>query len=272
MKTVFKKILKVLVTITLTSFIVVFLLLYLMQESLLFYPTQLPNDYSFHFSNAFEEVDLEVETNIVLNALLFKTPQRERKGVVLFLHGNGGAIHGWGTGAGLYTGQGYDVFYLDYRGYGKSDGKISSEKQLIEDAQLAYDYLKKRYAENDIIVSGTSIGTGIAVRIAAQNRPYQLFLNSPYFSLQSLIQEKVKIVPSFIIKYKLKTDQHLQQVKCPITVFHGDKDEVIPHQHSLQLQKKYPQIDLYILEGFGHNDLSNSREYAFQMRRILGEK
>ncbi|MGB0929946.1 MAG: alpha/beta hydrolase, partial [Chitinophagales bacterium] len=155
--------------------------------------------------------------------------------------------------------------------YGKSDGKVSSEKQLVKDAQFAYDYLKEGYAENSIIVSGTSIGTGIAARIAAQNEPHKLLLNSPYFSLQSLIQEKVKIVPSFLIKYKLKTYQHLKQVKCPITVFHGDKDEVIPHQHSLQLQEKYPQIDLYILEGFGHNDLSNSRKYIFQMREILSE-
>ncbi|MEZ4886836.1 MAG: alpha/beta fold hydrolase [Chitinophagales bacterium] len=254
---------------SISTIILLFALLYFMQERLLFFPSKLPKNYTYHFSEVFEEVNLEVAKNIHINALLFKTNQQESKGVLLFLHGNGGAIHGWGTGAGLYTGQGYDVFYVDYRGYGKSDGKIKSENQLVEDAQIAYDYLKKHYAENTIIVSGTSMGTGIAAQIAAQNQPLKLLLNSPYFSLQSLILEKVKVIPNFLIKYKFKTFQHFQQVKCPITIFHGDKDTVIPHSHSLQLEEKYPHIKLYLIEGAGHNDLINSKEYDFNMKAIL---
>ena len=100
---------------------------------------------------------------------------------MFFLHGNGGAIHDWGQGAELYTANDYDVFYLDYRGYGKSDGKIMSENQLIADAQIAYNYLKERYLEKGIIVSGTSMGTGIAVQIAAQNKPQKLFFKLALF-------------------------------------------------------------------------------------------
>lgn len=237
--------------------------LYFNQEKLLFFPSKTPKDYRYRFAESFEELDFEVEKGLSLNALLFKTQKQARKGVVFFLHGNGGAIEGWGEGAWLYTQNAYDVLYLDYRSYGKSEGKISNENQLVEDAQVVYDYLKERYGEEQIVVSGTSMGTGIATRIAAQNKPMKLLLNAPYWSLQSLALEKVKVkvVPSFLIKYKFQTYKHLQKVKCYVVVLHGNLDEVIPHEHSLRLEKELSNIEVNIIEGFGHNDLSSSREY-----------
>jgi alpha-beta hydrolase superfamily lysophospholipase len=137
----------------------------------------------------------------------------------------------------MYVDNGYDIIYLDYRGYGKSSGTIKSEEQLIQDAQIAYDYLKANYAENEIILSGTSIGTGIAAKIAALNNPQSLILVSPYYSFKSLIKQKVPIIPVFIIKYRFETNKELAQVKCPIVIFHGDQDNIIPFLHSKNLKK-----------------------------------
>lgn len=243
--------------------------LYFFQEKLLFFPTKTPKDYHYHFAENFEELDFEADKNISLNALLFKTQKQVRKGVVLFLHGNGGAIEGWGEGAWLYIQNAYDVLYLDYRGYGKSGGEISSENQLVKDAQIAYDYLKEGYGEEQVVVSGTSMGTGIAVRIAAQNKPMKLLLNAPYWSLQSLALEKVKVVPSFLMKYKFQTYKYLQQVKCSIVILHGSQDEVIPPEHSLRLEKAFPHIEVHIVDGFGHNNLSSSREYMLRTKEEL---
>ncbi len=242
-------------------------IIFFAQEKLLFYPTKLPKEYTFRFDNEFEEVNLKVDNNIALNALLFKA--KIRKGVVLFLHGNGGAIHSWGEGANLYIENGYDVLYLDYRGYGKSDGKIISESQLIDDAQIAYDYLKQNYDEDKIIISGTSIGTGIATKIAANNNPRKLILTSPYYSLKSLVKEKIKVIPGFVIKYQLKTSAFLKQTKCPVIIFHGDSDQVIPHHHSLKLKEDFPQIDLHLLKNYGHNNLTQSDAYVKKMSEIL---
>ncbi len=251
-------------------YVLLCVILYFAQEKLLFYPTKLSKDYTFKFVNQFEEVNLKVDDSITLNALLFKATIR--KGVVLFLHGNGGAIHSWGEGANLYTDNGYDALYLDYRGYGKSDGKIISESQLIGDAQVAYDYLKQHYAEDKIIISGTSIGTGIASQIAANNNPYKLILTSPYYSLVSLVKEKIKIIPSFVVKYQLRTSNFMKQTKCPIIIFHGDSDQVIPYHHSLKLKENFPQIDLHILKNYGHNDLTQSEGYIKDMLKILDNK
>ena len=254
------------VIICLIIYVAVCTILYFFQEKLLFFPTKLSRDHIFPFE-AFEEINHKVDNDVHINSVLFTS--KERKGVLFFLHGNGGAIDGWGQGASLYVDSGYDVLYLDYRGYGKSSGNIESEKELVNDAQIVYDYLKKRYTEDKIILSGTSVGTGIAAKIATLNNPRRLILNSPYYSLKSLIKEKFPIVPAFIIKYSLETHKHLAKVKCPVTIFHGNKDDLIPLRHSTNLKKKHEKVDLNIIAGYGHNDLPNSEDYRTKMAALL---
>lgn len=258
-----KKMIQVLVVVYLLGMVG----LYFIQERLLFFPTSLPEDYNYHFPYEFEELDIEVEGGITLNMLLFKAP--ESKGVVLFFHGNGGAIDSWGHGAGLYIENGYDVLYVDYRGYGKSDGRINSESQLIKDSQEVYEYLKIEYGEDNIIVSGTSIGSGIAARIAYKNSPRQLVLNSPYSSLVRLIREKVPIVPGMIVKYKLETEDIIDEIDMPVAIFHGSNDGLISPSHALRLKEINPQIQLHILDGYGHNDLSQSASLIREMGQLL---
>jgi alpha-beta hydrolase superfamily lysophospholipase len=241
-------------------------LLYFFQEKLIFFPNKLASDYTFSFQHI-EDINHDVGNGVSINTVLFTS--KEKKGVVFFLHGNAGAIDGWGQGAHTYVDNGYDVLYMDYRGYGKSSGRIESERQLISDAQVVYEFLKTRYPENNIIVSGTSIGSGIAAIMAALNHPKGLVLSSPYFSLKSLVKEKVPIAPGFIIKYPLETCKYLAMVKCPILIFHGDHDEVIPVKHALDLKNKYPNVQLNILEGFTHNDLPNSDVYRIKMKEFL---
>jgi pimeloyl-ACP methyl ester carboxylesterase len=265
-----KKILTITLSIIVSIYILICIVLYFVQEKLLFFPDVLAKDYVYEFAHPFEEINYPIGKGKSLNTVLFQS--KEKKGIVFYLHGNGGAIDSWGTGAGLYLDNGYDVLYLDYRGYGKSDGKIHSEAQLIADAQLVYDDLKKRYAESDIIMVGTSIGTGMATQVAAKNNPKKLILNSPYASLKQLIQEKYPIVPGFLIKYKLDTKKYITQVKCPIYLFHGSEDELIPVSHSHALKAIKDKIVLTILEGGGHNGLSLRGDFQQKMAAILGEK
>ena len=171
------KLLKKMLQLVLVVYIMTIVILYFSQEKLLFFPTKLEKEYKFKFPYEFEEVNLFVENDIALNFLEFKS--KNPKGIVLFFHGNAGAINTWAQGANLYLKNNFNVIYVDYRGYGKSDGSIKNEKQLIEDSQKIYDYLKGKYKEENIIISGTSIGSGIAAQIAVQNNPKELILNSP---------------------------------------------------------------------------------------------
>lgn len=261
------KMIKNIIILIIGCYAVIIIGLYFVQEKLLFHPSKLPKQFKFEFENEFVETDIEVGINTKINTVLFKAEKSKR--VVLFFHGNSGMIKDWAQGANLYLTNGYDIMYIDYRGYGKSDGKINSERQLINDSQKVYDYLKEIYQEENIILSGTSIGSGIAAQIAINNKPKRLILNSPYSSLASLIKEKISIVPSIVIKYKLQTENYIQKIDFPVSIFHGDNDNLIPVHHARKLKELNSKIELYILEGYGHNDITQSPKFISTMNTIL---
>ena len=242
------RILKSILYVILALYVLFCVGLYVSQDYIIFRPDKLSEDHRFR---AGEEVEIEVEKGISLNCLLFRTPQPE--GVILYLHGNKGSNRRCIRQASMMIGLDYDVFMVDYRGFGKSDGEIKSEKQLLSDAQKVYDYLKEEYGESRIVLVGYSLGTGMASYLAANNEPRQLFLNSPYRSFCDLKDRMLPFVPDFLVKYPLANEKYLPQVDCPVTIFHGTEDEVIPYDSSLFLKKlKKEQVKLVTLERTGH--------------------
>lgn len=98
---------------------------YVFQEKIIFFPEKLPADYVFQFEEDFEEFKIKADDDKLINALLFKADSA--KGLIFYLHGNTGSLKSWGYSASTYTAFGYDVIMLDYRGYGKSEGSITSQ-------------------------------------------------------------------------------------------------------------------------------------------------
>lgn len=243
------------------------ILLYFNQENIIFVPAKLKSSYVFDFKEPFEEINIPVK-NAVINGLLFKT--ENSKGLIFYLHGNGGSIAGWGKVAEIYTRLGYDLYMLDYRGYGKSSGVIEGQKQIYDDNQIVYNELKKRYNEDKIIILGYSIGSGLAAKLATDNHPRALILQAPYYSLTHLMKSRYPFIPTFLLKYKFPTDEYLQTCKIPVTIFHGDQDFIIPLESSLMLQKRFKNNDtLIILKEQGHNSMSENYKYRFELEKIL---
>jgi pimeloyl-ACP methyl ester carboxylesterase len=243
-------------------------LLYFKQESLLFFPTRLPADYQFRFPGQFEERWITTADGTRLHGLLFKAP--EPKGLIFYLHGNGGAVDSWGEVAATYTRLGYDVFLLDYRGYGKSGGRISSQAQLLSDVQAAYQRLLPEYPESRTIILGYSVGTGPATWLAARQHPKLLILQAPYFSMRDLATHLYPFVPGFLVRYPLPTNELIGQVKVPVVLFHGDQDEVIYYGSSLKLKPLLkPGDTIVVLPGVGHNGMTDSPLYQRELARLL---
>jgi pimeloyl-ACP methyl ester carboxylesterase len=204
----------------------------------------------------------------VLNGVLFKS--RDSKGLIFYLHGNGGCISSWSDVSDVYTDLGYDLFLLDYRGYGKSEGSITSENQLHQDVQSVFNVVCTHYADKKIIVLGYSLGTCLAAKIAADNRVNMLILQAPYYSMTDMMNDHYKILPPFILRYKLDTYKYVQQCKCPIVIFHGDKDELIAYESSLKLKKLLKDTDTLVrLKGLGHNRITFDEQYVKALREIL---
>lgn len=242
--------------------------LYFLQEKMIFFPEKLDKNYAFSFPNRFEEVYINSGEGKRLHGLQFRADRA--KGLVFYLHGNAGSLNSWGAVAQTYTALHYDVFLLDYPGYGKSEGAIHSQAQLFEAVQRAYDEMKKRYREEEIVVLGYSIGTGPATRLAATNAPRLLILQAPFYSLTDMMRNTYPIVPRFLLKYKFPTHEYIRDCKMPVVVFHGNRDEVIYYGSSLKLQKELKPTDTLItLHGQGHNGMTDHPEYIDAMRQLL---
>jgi hypothetical protein len=231
--------------------------LYLGQERLLFQPTRLPPDYRFAIEGV-QERQVEVD-GAVLSALHFRQPGA--RGVVFFLHGNGGNLAEWLTSTAFYRRAGYDLFMIDYRGYGKSTGRISSEAQLHADVLAAWNTIAPEYAGRRKVIYGRSLGTGLATLLATQVAADQLILVSPYRSIAALAAENYRWVPAAVLRYPMPTERWLTQVRMPVLLVHGTSDPVIPIAHAKALAALRPDAQTLWIAGAGHADIHDAAAY-----------
>jgi uncharacterized protein len=228
------------------------------QERLLFAPAPLAPNHAFKLGADVHEAWVEVP-GARLHALHMRL--EKPKGVVFFLHGNGGNVASWFTDPDFYRRLNMDVFVLDYRGYGKSTGHIESEAQLLADGRAAWASIASRYAGQRVVLFGRSLGTGLAAQLAAEIQPSVTMLVSPYTSMVALAQTHYRWVPGALLRYPLRTDAVLPQVQGPVWLAHGALDTLIPPSHSQQLKALVPQATLLLVPGAAHNDLQDHPAY-----------
>ena len=203
----------------------------------------------------FQEINIPFEGGSI-NGLKFSAA--EPKGAILFFHGNFGDVSGWGAYGADFAALGYDFYIFDYPGYGKSDGKISSQQQLFASADAMSRYVLAQHSPRKLaMIGGYSIGSGIAAQQAAKWDAARLILLAPYFSFERLAHEKIPFVPKFLIRYKIPTAEFLQAARgTQITLIHGAADELIPVHHCRDLAGSLKAGDLfYEIAAAPHNGL-----------------
>jgi pimeloyl-ACP methyl ester carboxylesterase len=188
-----------------------------------------------------------------LSAVHFKQPSS--RGVVFFLHGNAGDLSTWLTHTDFYRQVGFDVFMIDYRGYGKSPGRISSEAQLHADVRAAWELVAPQYVGQKKVIYGRSLGSALAAHLAAEVSCDLLTLVTPFVSILRVSAETYPWVPVALVRYPLRTDLAVAQVKAPVLMFHGDRDELFSMSHPEHLQSLQPRAQLVKVPGAGHNDI-----------------
>jgi len=248
--------------------------IYYQQENMLFQKTALPKNHVFSYEEPFEELFLETDKHTRLNALYFYVDQP--KGVVLYFHGRGENLDdNIGKLSHKFTDRGYNLFIVDYRGFGKSQG-VLSERAMYHDGEYCYNYLLSAFPEKQIVIYGCSLGTAVATHVASHHDPKSLILEAPYFSILDLSPQQVPYLPKLLIpmllKYHFRTDKWITKVDAPIHIFHGVKDELIPYDSSTRLVKLIedkPDVTLVSIDQGRHNNLSHFPEYHQKMDRIL---
>lgn len=269
---------KNILTFVLSFFLVVGLyfglLLYDKQESLLFKNVPLEQDYVFETPYPAQEIYLDTADGGKIHALLFQKKTIPSKSLVLYFHGRGGNLSTKGNYvAGLFLDKNYDVLMMDYRGFGKSYGPLS-EKKLLSDTDLIYNYAAAKYDPSEIIIYGRSLGTGFAAFTASKHQARLLILEAPYYSMLDLASEKFSFLPKsffkILLKYHLKTSEWILNSQMPVQIFHGTHDKLIPIENSKKLRAlQQDKIHLTILKEATHDDLSSHQLYLKTMDQLL---
>ncbi|TFZ02362.1 alpha/beta fold hydrolase [Ramlibacter henchirensis] len=231
--------------------------LWFRQEQLLFEPAPLPSDQPLFTDPDVREFMVDVP-GARLSVAQLKLP--DPRGVVFYLHGNSGNLRKWFVGLDAFRELNFDVVMMDYRGYGKSTGRIESEAQLRSDVRAVWNEVATQYEGRRIVVSGQSLGTALAAGLSAELceagwPPDLTLLISAYSSMRALADEHYPWVPSRVLRYPLATADMLAKIKGPVMLVHGDRDELIGHHHSEALRKVLPQCQLLLVEGAGHGDV-----------------
>jgi uncharacterized protein len=171
--------------------------------------------------------------------IAWHVPPRGERPVVLYFHGNGGALNLRADRFSRIVAQGVGLVALSYRGYGGSTGR-PTEAGLIEDARAAYAFAAERYPGR-IAVWGESLGTGVAVALAAEKPVTRLILDAPFTSTVDVAADLYWFLPvRWLMKDQYRSDLRIQQVKAPVLILHGDADTIIPIRYGERLLAMAP--------------------------------
>jgi alpha-beta hydrolase superfamily lysophospholipase len=229
--------------------------IYYLQDYMLFSAVALPRNHVYNFKEPHKEIDIPFDSVSNISVVEF-TSNQPAKGVVLYFHGNKTNISRYQRFVPYFTKHGYEVWMIDYPGYGKSTG-LMNEQRLYDYAGQLYKLARARFPKDSIIIYGKSLGTGIAAWLASRKDCKQLILETPYYSLPSLASHFLPIYPmERMMHYKIPTCEYIPRIIAPITIFHGTSDGIIPYSNCRRLQPLLKPTDKFItIEGGSHRDL-----------------
>ena len=261
--------LKIIFIVLFALYFLVGLAIYFFQEELIFLPEKLDKDFAYDFPFDFQEHFIEMADGASINALHFKADSS--KGLILYFHGNAGSLRRWGEVVEPFVELGFDVLITDYRGYGKSTGK-RTYKKMLADADQLYEFALGKTTEDRLILYGRSLGSSFASHLAGKNNPSKLILETPFLSLGDIANRVAPIYPpNYLLRFNFKNHESLKKAQCPIHIFHGTEDNVVPLQSGEELfQTLDPdQAQLIVVEGGGHNNLASFDRYQREIRNVL---
>src|SRR5882757_3034174 len=220
----------------------------------------------------------EAEEHVLTTAdgekvIVWHVPAKPGHPVVLYFHGNGDFLAGFFGRFHDLIADGTGIVALSYRGYAGSSGQ-PSEQGLLRDAAAAYAFTTARYGADKIVAWGFSLGTGVAVALAAEQPVGRLILEAPYTSLADIAASKFPVFPvRMVMKDPFRSDQRMARVTAPLLIMHGARDATIPIVFGERLfaLAREPKQLVRFPEG-GHNDLDDYGAIETARRFIAAAK
>lgn len=256
--------------ILLAAYLLIGIAIYFFQDNIFFRPQQLPADTKYAFSMPHAEIDVKLDKDYSMNVVQFFTSNPSPKGVVLYFHGNMKNISRYATYSSLFTNNGYEVWMIDYPGFGKSTGKLTEQK-MYDYAEQLYIMAIAKFKPEDIVVYGKSLGTGVAAWLASKKTCKEVILETPYYSFYSLAAHYMPVYPvTKLVKFELPTYKYINIINAPVSIFHGTDDDIIPYNNALQLKKDLKPTDhFFTIEKGEHNNLADLPAFTQKLDSLL---
>jgi pimeloyl-ACP methyl ester carboxylesterase len=237
------------------------LLMYLMQDSLLFHPQPLhpaQRDSIAKRSGA-EEVFLQDPNGVRLHAWHVKAGPG--KPLVIYFGGNAEDVS-WMIDEARWRAPGVGWLLVDYRGFGASEGS-PSEQTITADALRWYDYLVKEIGATKVVVFGRSLGSGAAVFLASQRKVDAVVLVTPFDSLVEVAKHHYPYLPvSLMLRHRFDSAQLAPKLAMPLLCVAAERDSVIPAAHARRLYEAWGGPKRWILlDGAGHNSTDGAAAF-----------
>ncbi len=227
---------------------------YFMITQLLFYPSSNLPTTPTEYGLTFKDVTLKSSDSTLLSSWHIQAPNS--KYTLLYLHGNAGNISDRLDKAKGWVDAGVSLLLVDYRGFGKSQGKIKEGKDLVEDAKAGLNYLEETgLNRNQILIYGESIGSYPALELSSKESVKGVILEGSFTELKDLVKIHYFSVPEFIYQaFRFQNTSLVSQSKNPIFFIHGSKDATCPiwmgkKLFELTVQKK----EIFEIEEGTHN-------------------
>ena len=256
------------------AYALIVLLLFLGQARLLYFPnipSRALGPGPDSIGLAYERVDLLTEDGVRLDAWF--VPAREPRGIVLFFHGNAGNISHRLDSLKIFNNLKLSTLIFDYRGYGRSQGKVS-EQGTYRDAEAAWRYLTEQRGipAAQIILFGRSLGAAVAAHLAHQQRPAGLIIESGFVSVPELAAQLYPWLPvRWLARFNYPTSKYLNMVSASVLIVHSRDDEIIPFDQGRSLFEGAREPKQFLELKGGHNDgfLVSGRHYLSGLDRFL---
>jgi fermentation-respiration switch protein FrsA (DUF1100 family) len=229
--------------------------LYLFQRSYIYFPDKSRPNASLVGLPSLQET--QVKTADGHSLLAWYVPPSEGKPVVLYFHGNGGTIEYRSHWLLEFANAGYGVLMPEYRGYGRNQG-VPTETGLYADGAAAMDFLGEQgIAPNRVVLYGESLGTGVATYLASQHEVAALILEAPYTSITAMAGRHYPFLPvSLMLQDRFDSLSRMKQVRAPILIMVGERDEIVPPALGRELFAAAPEPkEFWSAPSGGHENL-----------------
>lgn len=175
---------------------------------------------------------------------------------ILYFHGNAGSFANRYERIRKYLAEGYGVVMMTYRGFGGSTG-TPSEAANVADAKAVYEWLRgENIPAGQIVLYGESLGTGVAMQVAAEKSVGAVILDAPYTSIVDLATLHYPWLPvRLLMTDRYESSPLAKRITVPVLIVHGTEDTIIPVAMGKELAAAiHGPVQLALIEGAGHSD------------------